>query len=103
MFTTRAAPKIFVGDEDGAVGIAGVGEGMSFAFCGEPLDVVSKGVLANAVEGDALEKPRGDDAIGIDVVAAQRDAGAGDLADDFACLEFGYRVAGRSPSPRPSP
>ena len=43
MFTTRAAPKIFVGDEDGAVGIAGVGEGMSFAFCGEALDVVSKG------------------------------------------------------------
>ena len=85
VFATGAAAKVLVGDKDGAVGESGVSEGMGFILGGEAFDVVSKGVLANAVEGDALEKPRGDDAIGIDVVAAQRDAGAGDLANDFAC------------------
>ena len=80
-----AAAKVLVGDKDSAVSESGVGEGMGFILGGEAFDVVSKGVLANAVEGDALEEPRGDDAVGVDVVAAQRDAGAGDLADDFAC------------------
>ena len=85
VLTTGAAAKVLVGDKDGAVGEPGVGKGMGFTLTGEAFDVVSKGVLANAVEGDALEEPRGNDAVGIDVVAVQRDARAGDLANDFAC------------------
>ena len=51
----------------------------------EPLNVVGKSVLADAVEGDAFQKPRGDDAVRIDVIPPQRNAGTGDDGDCFAC------------------
>src|ERR1700675_286876 len=41
---------------------------------------VFEGVLAHALEGDGLQEARGDDAVGVDVVAGDGDAAARDLA-----------------------
>src|SRR6266852_9089985 len=41
---------------------------------------VLEGVLAHALEGHFLQKPRGDDAVGVDVVAGQGNAASRDLA-----------------------
>src|ERR1700693_2328062 len=46
---------------------------------------VFEGVLAHALEGDGLEEARGDDAVGVDVVAGDGDAAARQLA----ALEIG--------------
>ena len=61
------------------------------------LAVVLEGVLAEAVEGHAAQVARGDDAVGVDVVAAQR---AGAAADDaHARLEL-RRDISRPPARR---
>src|SRR6266852_3117356 len=51
------------------------------------LACVLEGVLAHALEGHFLQKARGDDAVGVDVVAGQRDPAPRDLAP----LEISHR------------
>ena len=51
-------------------------EDVALARLGQLLAVVFEGVLTEAVEGDTTQEARRDDAIGVDVVAVQRDAGA---------------------------
>ena len=85
MLAAGPAAEVLIGDEDAGVGESGGGEGMRFALGGEALDGIGKGVLADAVEGDSFQKPRRDDAVRVNVVAAQRNAGAGDGGNCFAC------------------
>ena len=58
---------------------------MGFALCSEALDIILKGMFPNAIESDTFQKPCGDNAIRVDVIAAQRNAGASKGGDCFAC------------------
>ena len=98
MLAAGTAAEVLVGDEDAGVGESGVGEGMRFALGGEALDVIGKGVLANAVEGDAFQKPRGDDAVRVDVIPADH---AGVALYEFD-LPLGHQSFSRTSTTFPS-
>ena len=59
---------------------------MGFTLLSQALDVILKGVFANAIKGHAFQKTRRDNPVGINIIAAQRDARAGKGADYFSCL-----------------
>ena len=48
----------------------------------ELLAVVFERVRLEPLEADAFQKARRDDAVGVDVVPAQREAAAGDVVDE---------------------
>lgn len=77
MFATRSAAEVPPGDENRCVLVVLVIErvfGILFA-------IVLEGVLAESVETDAAEITGRDDAVGIDIVQEEVNAGAGDLGD----------------------
>ena len=72
----RAAAEVLAHDQDrGALKLRPV-EGM----LGHGLPLIGEGVLAQPLEGHALEMAGGNDAVGVDVVAGQRDPAAHDPA-----------------------
>src|SRR5690606_32039488 len=74
----RPTPKVLVDEENLGRREARVVERMLLAYALESGAIVLEGMLSQAVEGYSAQKTCWDDAIGIDVVAAQWDAPAGD-------------------------
>ena len=75
VFTAGAATKIPVGNQNGAVFVSGIAERVRFPLFGKAGYIVGKGVVAQTIKGDALEEARRNDAVSVDVVSTQRDAG----------------------------
>ena len=78
MLARRAAAEIRVDDQQARVAPVRIVEWMPAAAARRFAPIVFEDVCIEAVEGDRLEKPRRDDAIGVDVVAAQDERLAGD-------------------------
>src|SRR5205085_8912023 len=72
-----AAAEIRLHDHDGGARIGRIRRGVF----GELGAVVLEQVVLQALERDGLEEPRGDDAVGVDVVAAQWQPRTSNLTD----------------------
>jgi len=80
MFTARAGTEVFVHHEDIAPLVGLVVEGMA------PIKlsaIVLEDMVAETLEGHALEEPCRNDPVGIDVVAREMKSTARDLSDFF--------------------
>ena len=88
VFTAGTATEVLVRDEDGAVLVGRIAEGVDLALSGEASDVVGKGVVAEAFERDALEEACRDDTVSVDVVAAYRNAGTFNNVDRIHFLNL---------------
>src|SRR5690606_20300620 len=82
MFARGAATEILVHEKNGRSPEAGVVEGVGLALLLEAGAIVLEGVLSQAVENDTAEEAGGNDAIGIDVVAAHGHGAALNLGDN---------------------
>ena len=90
-----AASEVAVHHQDRGVCEARVVEGVDCAPVAELCAIIGERVIAETVEGDALEKAGRNDAVGVDVVAANGDAAARDdvsLGGGHCILPFGYAV-----------
>ena len=88
VFTAGTATEVLVRDEDGAVLVGRIAERVNLALSGEASDIVGKGVVAEAFEGDALEEACRDDTVSVDVVAAYRNAGTFNNVDRIHFLNL---------------
>lgn len=75
VFTAGTATEVLVGNQDGAVLVGRVTEGVNLALGFQAGDIVSESVCAKTFEGHALEEASRNDTVGIDVVTANRNAG----------------------------
>jgi hypothetical protein len=63
--------------------------------------VVFEEMVLQPLEGDGLQEPRGDDAIRVDVLAAQRQRPSGDARDSFDGHQRSTFTWGASPRQTP--
>ena len=78
MLARRAAAEIRVDDQQARIASRRVVERVLGAAARRFAAIVFEDVFLETIEGDGLQKPRRDDAIGVDVVAAQDERRAGD-------------------------
>ena len=50
MLAAGSATKVFIGNQDSAIGKPLIGKRMDLALGGKPLDIVLKGVFTNAIK-----------------------------------------------------
>src|SRR5690606_8731909 len=81
MLARRAAAEVAVDDEDRGAAVTLGGKGMRLAFGRTRRDVVLERVPLEALEGDHPQEASRDDAVGVDVVACQRDQASFDAGD----------------------
>ena len=86
MFPGTAAAKVKADDHDALLGggdaasLSGVHRVGALLAVG-PGAFIAEGVLTEPIEGDAAQEARGDDAVGVDVVAGNSEGKAFDLGD----------------------
>ena len=76
-----AAAEVAPGQKDGGAGVFGVVDRVGLGLAIRVEALVVEGIFTKAVKRDALHVTCGDDAVGVDIITGNVNAGAGDLGD----------------------